>query len=119
MEIQKTIANKIRKLREIKGYSQEYMAIATEISQRQYQRLESGEHDMSLSRLERICTALDISTDQLFGFDEKFVFENCTNNTGMGKVTINNSPDQLISQFQDQIQHLKKEVAFLRNLLEK
>ncbi|MCC5916338.1 MAG: helix-turn-helix transcriptional regulator [Cryomorphaceae bacterium] len=44
----KVIAQKLRKVREIKGFSQESVALASELSQRQYQRIETGESDLTL-----------------------------------------------------------------------
>lgn len=111
------IAAKIRKLREVKGLSQEAVSVASELSLRQYQRMESGEADLKLSNIEKICRAIEIQPEQLFGFDERYFFENCTNNIGKGELTVNNVPDILINQFQDQIAVLKNEVSFLKQML--
>jgi transcriptional regulator with XRE-family HTH domain len=111
------IAAKIRKLREVKGLSQEAVSVASELSLRQYQRMESGEADLKLSNIEKICRAIEIQPEQLLGFDERYFFENYTNNIGKGELTVNNVPDILINQFQDQIAVLKNEVSFLKQML--
>jgi transcriptional regulator with XRE-family HTH domain len=111
------IANKIRKLRELKGFSQEAVSVASELSLRQYQRMEAGEADLKLSNIEKICHAIEIQPEQLFGFDEKYFFENNTSNIGKGELTVDNVPNVLINQFQDQIAVLKNEVQFLRQIL--
>ena len=120
MSYSEKVSAKIRKVRELRGYSQEYMAVQLDISQRQYQRLETGAQELSLTKLEAICTALNTTVDNLLGFDEKYVIENCTNSgSGSGVTVYNNMPEKLIGQLQDQIEHLKEEVNFLRNLLNK
>jgi transcriptional regulator with XRE-family HTH domain len=111
------IANKIRKLRELKGFSQEAVSVASELSLRQYQRMEAGEADLKLSNIEKICHAIEIQPEQLFGFDEKYFFENNTSNIGKDELTVDNVPNVLINQFQDQIAVLKNEVQFLRQIL--
>lgn len=118
MSYTKNVASKIRKMREFKALSQEYVAGQLEISQRQYQRIESGGQDLGLRRLEEICKVLEVKPSELLGMDEKYVIENCSN-SGFGQgFTINNLPEQLLTQYQEQIKQLKEEVAFLRKLLE-
>lgn len=56
---------KIRKIRELRGYTQEYMAESLKISVRSYGNIESGKTALKLDRLNLICTLLCISLDQL------------------------------------------------------
>jgi len=44
----------IRKIREIKGYSQDYMAIELEVSSKSYSRIECGKTGLSISRLKKL-----------------------------------------------------------------
>ncbi|WP_254562668.1 helix-turn-helix domain-containing protein [Dyadobacter diqingensis] len=48
------MGTKVRKLREIYGYSQEYVAFQMNISQAAYSKKESGRTDLSLSCLNKI-----------------------------------------------------------------
>jgi transcriptional regulator with XRE-family HTH domain len=108
------IPEKLRKIRELKGYSQEYMALQMDMSQRQYQRIESGEADISMGKLEEMCKALEVSVEQLMGFDEQFIFNNCTNVGGGKEVTVNvHFPKEMA----EMIQHLEKEIVYLREVL--
>ncbi|MGB0254704.1 MAG: helix-turn-helix domain-containing protein [Flavobacteriaceae bacterium] len=50
----KNLTQNIRKIRELKGYSQQYVAIALNISQRQYSRLENNEVDIKISILKKL-----------------------------------------------------------------
>jgi transcriptional regulator with XRE-family HTH domain len=113
------VATKIRKMRAFKALSQEYVAAQLEISPRQYQRIESGQCDLSLRRLEEISQVLEVEPPELLGMDEKYVLEN-SRNSGFGQgFTHNPLTEQLLTQYQEQIKQLKEEVAFLRKRLER
>ncbi len=115
------IGSNIRKIRELKGYSQEYVSNQLEISQRQFSRIENNETDISVSKLQEISTILDVTPIQLLGFDEKFIFQNCTNN-GVGNNYNNHFGvsekerelyDKQIAQLQEELSFLKKQFEIL------
>lgn len=56
-----TTGNKIRIQRQIKNYSQEYMAFMLEISQPAYSKIERNETDLSLRRVYEIAEILEIN----------------------------------------------------------
>ena len=58
----KTIGINIRKLREVKGYSQFQLAIEAEIPKNQIGRIERGEINTSIYTLKRIADALKCTT---------------------------------------------------------
>jgi transcriptional regulator with XRE-family HTH domain len=76
------IGTKIRTLRELKGYSQEYMAEKLGISQSNYSRLENSEAEITLTRLEEVSEILDIDPLVLLAMDEQYNFQNCQWSTG-------------------------------------
>lgn len=55
------IGEKIRQQRVIKGYSQEYMSFALEISQAAYSKIERDETELSVTRAYQIAEVLEIS----------------------------------------------------------
>ena len=57
----------IRRLRESKGYSQEYVAEKLGVDQSVYSRWASHPKHLSLDRLERIAEVLECSVDDLLG----------------------------------------------------
>lgn len=111
------IGTKIRKIRELKGFSQEFMALKLEMSQRQFSRIENDETDLSLSKLERISEVLEVTPNQLLGFDEKFIFQNCENAFGTYQNYYAFS-DKEREQYSSKIDHLENEILFLRTQLE-
>ena len=73
MDQQKLLFN-LRKIRELKGYSQEYMAQQLEISTKTYSRLESGETKLPIMRLDKIVYVLGITVSDVIEFDSSSVF---------------------------------------------
>ena len=63
--------NRLKIARLAKGYTQTELAIILETSQTSYQRMETGNHDIKMSTIYRLCKALDISSDWLLGLDQK------------------------------------------------
>lgn len=113
------IGQKIRKIRELKGFSQEYMSEKLDISQRSYSRIESNETDVKLSKLLKISDILTISVQKILGFDESFIFANCENAYGASNQNNYQFSEKEREQYQNQIDHLKGEIIFLRNQIER
>lgn len=65
---------KIRFLRQAKGWTQEEVADKLKMSQNGYGSIERGETDVNLSRLEQIADLFEIKLSELLGLDEKAVF---------------------------------------------
>ena len=72
------LANRIRVIRKIKGYSQEYMAIALDMSQRHYFRIENGQTDIKITFLQKVCEILEIKPIVLFQFEPDSIFADAT-----------------------------------------
>ncbi len=71
----------IRKQRELKGFSQDYMANVLDISQASYARIENEDTKVTVDRLYNIAKILDKSVIDFFD-SEKMVIQNQTNNEG-------------------------------------
>ncbi|VAW11731.1 hypothetical protein MNBD_BACTEROID03-211 [hydrothermal vent metagenome] len=103
---------KIRKIRALKGYTQDYMAAKLDVSQRAYSKLENNEIKLDWNRLTDISKILEIDPVELISFDDSLIFHNCSQS---GKLhTFNNFPEDLKKQYENQIAHLKEEIKFLR-----
>ena len=77
LHILKMIKNpelKIKKIRELKNLTQEYMANQLDISLRAYSKIESGETQLTIKRVNQISRILDISGIDLLNFSEEKVF---------------------------------------------
>ena len=100
------IGTKIKQLRELKNYTQAYMAHSLNMSLNGYGRLERDEVDMTLQRLERIAKLLDIDLLQVLCFDATVVFNG-------------NNNDAFVAHLQGENKELRSQVNRLLGLLEK
>ena len=117
------IGTKVRKLRELKGYSQEYVATQLKMVQTNYSKIERGEtKDMTVTRLEEIAKVLEVDPGTILNFDDKQVLNNTSNHQEGGYsgniMYVKESFERERQQYQAQIKHLEEEVAFLRKMLE-
>lgn len=109
------IGNKIKKLRELRNYTQEYMAEQLEMSPTGYGKIERDEVDLVYSRLVQIAKILGVKVEDIISFDEKFIFHFHGNqNTGYGSPTFNiNFPEKLQQLYEDKIKLLEEKIQYL------
>lgn len=126
----KKVSQKIKFWREQRNYTQEYLAQELGISQEHYSRLEAGQGDIKLSRLEKIAELLDVPLYELFDSSEKVIIKqqyNKQNGVGviMHQQNMNDTPlyeqtiqslqktidtqDRLIQHQQKTIEHYEKQ----------
>lgn len=60
---------RLKTARKNKGMTQTELATILGVTQGSYQRMETGKHDMKMSTIYQLCTALEISSDWLLGLD--------------------------------------------------
>ncbi len=115
------IGQKIKKLRELKNLTQTHVAQKLGVSQSAYSKMELGESEVTFNRLEKISEVLEMKPEEVIAFNESMVF-NVMHNQNGGNVfgDINNTVSDTERQlYQDQINLLKEEVAYLKKMLEK
>ena len=111
---------KIKQIRELKNVSQEFVANQLGLSIRAYSKIETGETQLTINRLNEISKALGVDPIEILGFDDKQVFNNCKQegNFGSGDGNIFNSfPEKLMQQYEKTIAVLEDEVKLLKSLL--
>jgi len=111
-----TISSKIKKLRELKGLSQEYMAENLNISQSAYSKIERNDKSLNIERVQDIANILGVDALEFFAKSDEVVFNNCEQS---GYYNTNNINDKLIETLESQIKEQQSEIAYLRKLLEK
>ncbi|MFN5148726.1 MAG: helix-turn-helix domain-containing protein [Flavobacteriia bacterium] len=107
---------KIKQIRELKNFTQEHVATQLGLTTRAYSKIESGETQLTINRLNEISSILGIEPMEVLGFDEKQVFNNCKQEGNIGINHIN-IPEKLILQYEKTIQILEDEVALLKSLI--
>ncbi|HNL83943.1 MAG TPA: helix-turn-helix transcriptional regulator [Chitinophagales bacterium] len=72
---------KIRTIRDIKGFSQEYVAKQLHITPQAYSKIELNKTALDEEKLRHIATVFGVSVDEIKNFDnQKYIFSNNTNN---------------------------------------
>jgi transcriptional regulator with XRE-family HTH domain len=107
---------KIKQVRELKNFTQEYVASQLGLTTRAYSKIESGETQLTINRLNEISKILEVDPVEVLGFDDKQVFNNCKQEGNIGINHIN-VPEKLIQQYEKTIQILEDEVTLLKSLL--
>lgn len=69
------IGKKIRQIRLLRGYSQEYMAESLTVSQKAYSKYERGQTQITLNLLEKIANKLEVCHIKLLQFDQDVMME--------------------------------------------
>lgn len=108
---------KIKQLRELKNLTQEHVATQLGLTTRAFSKIETGETQLTINRLNEISAILGIDPIELLGFDDRQVFNNYKQDGYIGINRIN-IPEKLILQYEKTIQVLEDEVALLKSLLQ-
>lgn len=105
------IGQRIKKLREAKGITQEAMALQLDVTQSNYGRLEKDDRRLNVVKLLKIVRILDVNITYLFN-------EVMQNTTEAGTESFSQANkevyDILVDSLRAEIQHLKEEISFLR-----
>ncbi|MCP2025426.1 transcriptional regulator with XRE-family HTH domain [Flavobacterium sp. HSC-32F16] len=70
------IKDKIRNIRELKNYTQNYLADQLGISQAAYSKIEKGITDLSFNKLEEIAVILEVTLEDIIQFDSDIYLNN-------------------------------------------
>ena len=114
----------IKRIREQRGYSQEFMASKLDITQATYARIESQEIKISIDRLQKIADILDTDILSLIS-PPKLNIQSQTNTDGAyGNGYVENlyvenkeTLKKLIQTLENENKHLKSEIEFLRSII--
>ncbi|KAF2079042.1 helix-turn-helix transcriptional regulator [Flavobacterium sharifuzzamanii] len=106
-----TIKNKIRNIRELKNYTQEYMAERLGVTQAGYSKIEKGKTSLSYEKLVEIGRILDVSVEDIISFEYDKYFNSFNKITGNnnGSILINADNSSILKElYEDKIQLLEK-----------
>lgn len=81
------INNSIKNIRELKNYTQEYVADRLGMTQAGYSKIEKGISKVSLKKLQEIAAVLEVSMQSIIQFESEQYFEKRTNESNTIKST--------------------------------
>jgi transcriptional regulator with XRE-family HTH domain len=110
------VGDNIRKLRELRNYTQQYLADQLEISLSGYGKIERNETNVTLGRLQQIADILGVDIHSILRFDDKHIFN--LNNNEVANGQVNNyyiGREELLERI---IEQLRKENENLLSIIE-
>jgi transcriptional regulator with XRE-family HTH domain len=112
------IGQRIRKIREIKGLSQENLAFDLGMSVTGYGKIERDEVSVNFHKLEKIASLLGVNIETIIGFDENVAFNNF-NSKIENQIGHNEMPKEMKELFEENIKLLKEKIVLLENEIER
>ena len=112
------IGERIKKFREMRNFTQDYVATQLGMTAQGYGKIERNEVEITLQKLHTIAAILGTSIQDIFSFDEKFVFHNQECNY-IGVNHTSNNFSEIKDLYEARIADLQKEITYLRETLQK
>ena len=111
------IGTKIRKMRELRNFTQEHMADLLKVSQSTYSRFEKDDSDLTISQIEKISEILEVKVEDLINFNDKLVFNNySSNNANQAHIINQYMNDNERRLYEDKIKLLEEKIELLERL---
>lgn len=105
------IGANIKNIRELRNYTQEFMAQKLKMTQAGYSKIECGESDVPFSKLKEIAKVLAVKVEDLISFDQQKIFN------GFNNVKGNNSNNLIVNDIKEIKKLYEDKVSLLEKLL--
>ena len=114
-----TIAKNIRKYREIKGYSQEYVAHQLNINQASYAKLENNSTKITIDRLFSIAKLLETEISEILDLKNQTIYNVYDNQQAVGHQQVENLYQENKEVYQELLKAKDEQIALLKEMLDK
>ena len=114
-----TIAKNIRKYREIKGYSQEYVAHQLNINQASYAKLENNSTKITIDRLFSIAKLLETEISEILDLKNQTIFNQTDNEIANAFGKVEHYYQENKEVYQELLKAKDEQIAILKELLGK
>ncbi len=111
------IGKNIRKFRELKGYSQEYMANEMELTQTSYAKLESNSTKISVERLFTIAKLLETDVADILELNKQTIYHQDIKEHSIGHQEVQNLHQDNKEVYEKLLQSKDEQIALLKSLL--
>jgi len=120
-----TIGENIRKFRELRGYSQDYMAHKMSLTQSAYAKIEKENTKLTVERLQLISEILEVDIANLISAGKQNIFNQYNNQTALGYIENYTQQenqvlkDKLIEQYEARLKEKEDELQKLKATLKR
>ena len=114
-----TIAKNIRKYREIKGYSQEYVAHQLNINQASYAKLENNSTKITIDRLFSIAKLLETEISEILDLKNQTIFNQTDNEIANAFGKVEHYYQENNEVYQELLKAKDEQIALLKEMLDK
>lgn len=112
------IINRIKKYRQLKGFSHENMATEMKISQVSYTKIENGTTKLTVDRLYKIAEILEIEISELMGIETKYQLNQTNKDSSVGYLQqIDNFHQENKEVYEKLIQTKDEQITLLREII--
>jgi transcriptional regulator with XRE-family HTH domain len=122
MNTEQQLASKIKLLREVHNFTQDYVAEFIDVAQNTYSLMEKGETKLTVDRLEKLAKLYKMELVDLIRLNEQTYIHTITHSQGVcsQNVTINHLlADEERELYKSTIERLERENEKLHKLIEK
>ncbi|MWB93072.1 helix-turn-helix domain-containing protein [Flavobacterium sp. GA093] len=102
------IGDKIKSIRKLKNYTQEYIAEQLGITQAGYSKIEKGKTRMSLEKLQQLSLILELPIEKIINFESQYYLGHRSIVDKRTDANSQNSFELLIRLYEDKIALLEK-----------
>ncbi|MCO5249421.1 MAG: helix-turn-helix transcriptional regulator [Chitinophagales bacterium] len=107
---------KIKKMRELRNFTQSYVAERLCLSQSNYARIESNSISIGKERLKKLAEILDTAIENIIGFDEQVIFNINTNVNAIHNLSTQQNyliNEELKKMYEEKLQLLQDKINLL------
>jgi len=108
----------IKKIREIKNLTQDYVASCIGMTQSAYSKLESGDTSINITRLEKIANILEVKIEDIVHFKQERLLSMLLGHERPQSGVGSKSKSVQLYELELENEHLRSENTYLRGLLE-
>ncbi len=114
-----TLSKNIRKYRELRGYSQEYMASELQISQPSYAKMENDSTKITVERLFSISKLLDMDIAELLDLKKQTIYNQDLKDSAVGHQTVQNLYQENKEVYKELLKSKDEQIALLKEMIVK
>jgi transcriptional regulator with XRE-family HTH domain len=106
MVVPNKVAERIKKVREQKNYSQTYLAEKLGISQKAYSKIETGDTKLTVDYLFKISEILEVNINELLNAESLSIYNNYHTHNGKG-IVVNKHTSEKVEELYEKLLRAK------------